>query len=328
MATRLLAAAVLLVGAAGFAPRPAPRRDHPACLSMVDSSSSYAQRGHHVRVVESVLATTATSGRTLDLKGWVGVVSDGWTKCEVDPHCCCAEMSAVDDASIEVLFANGRGVDRYYFADIELAAASTSPPIWLSALLASRRYIGVGGIYSLEAADGASVGLNRVDDVGSALRSLQARPSGVRVRVLSATTPLDELVQAVSESVPLRNPVKNAPSVLAVVGDDAAARLADLGYAVALPAECASVADAAVYVGSGVPSEDSARAVHAALKPERTLFVLAEDGDDTGLAERFAGARWQAQPQLAGRGVWRCKKRGKGYWDPSRAAGARVCHAC
>jgi hypothetical protein len=35
-------------------------------------------------------------------KGLVGVVVDVWDKCEVDPHCCCAELAF--DAPIEVKF--------------------------------------------------------------------------------------------------------------------------------------------------------------------------------------------------------------------------------
>lgn len=83
---------------------------------MRDSSSvTWLRVGDRVRVNEAIVA------KGLPLKGRVGVVSDAWEKCEVDPHCCCAEL-AEEDAAVTVDFGNFT----YYFAEHEL---DKLPPI-------------------------------------------------------------------------------------------------------------------------------------------------------------------------------------------------------
>lgn len=94
-------------------------------LAMRDSSSvTWFQVGDRVRVNQGIVA------KGMSLKGRVGVVSDAWEKCEVDPHCCCAEL-AEEDAAVTVSFGNFT----YYFAEHELdklppavAAVATAAP--------------------------------------------------------------------------------------------------------------------------------------------------------------------------------------------------------
>ena len=85
-------------------------------LSMRDSSSvTWFKAGDRVRVTESVVA------RGEDLLGRTGTVTDTWTKCEEDPHCCCAEL-AEETAAVHVRFSSGDGASfEYYFAESELA---------------------------------------------------------------------------------------------------------------------------------------------------------------------------------------------------------------
>ena len=63
------------------------RRSGAVLLSMRDrSSSDVFDIGASVKVTKSVLKGG------IDLKGKVGKVIENWTKCEVDPTCCCAEQ--------------------------------------------------------------------------------------------------------------------------------------------------------------------------------------------------------------------------------------------
>eukprot|EP00630_Chrysocystis_fragilis_P000831 CAMPEP_0197401346 /NCGR_PEP_ID=MMETSP1165-20131217/18351_1 /TAXON_ID=284809 /ORGANISM="Chrysocystis fragilis, Strain CCMP3189" /LENGTH=66 /DNA_ID=CAMNT_0042927457 /DNA_START=289 /DNA_END=489 /DNA_ORIENTATION=+ len=55
--------------------------------------------------------------RGVELRGETGVCTDVWEKCEVDPHCCCAEL-ADEAAAVTVHFA-GPNIT-YYFAEDEL----------------------------------------------------------------------------------------------------------------------------------------------------------------------------------------------------------------
>ena len=92
-------------------------------LSMRDSSSvTWFKAGDRVRVTESVVA------RGEDLLGRTGTVTDTWTKCEEDPHCCCAEL-AEETAAVHVRFSSGDGASfEYYFAESELAREKTPAP--------------------------------------------------------------------------------------------------------------------------------------------------------------------------------------------------------
>ena len=89
-------------------------------LSMRDSSSvTWFKAGDRVRVTESVVA------RGEDLLGRTGTVTETWTKCEEDPHCCCAEL-AEETAAVHVRFSSGDGASfEYYFAESELAREKT-----------------------------------------------------------------------------------------------------------------------------------------------------------------------------------------------------------
>ena len=87
-------------------------------ISMKDSScESYFVPGDHVRVVTTdpyaTLHTLSTLKVQKDIKlpefqnkfnssQFEGVVTEVWEKCEVDPHCCCAELAF--DATITVTF--------------------------------------------------------------------------------------------------------------------------------------------------------------------------------------------------------------------------------
>lgn len=84
-------------------------------VTMRDTSAVYwFKAGDRVRVTESVLR-----GKE-DLLGRTGVVTDTWEKCEVDPHCCCAEL-AEENSAVHVSFASASGDFEYYFSEDELA---------------------------------------------------------------------------------------------------------------------------------------------------------------------------------------------------------------
>jgi len=74
-------------------------------ISMRDGSSRavFYQIGDKVKVVENVYHSPPYNEKFNSL-GLEGIVKDIWEKCEIDPHCCCAELAF--DAPIEVLFNN------------------------------------------------------------------------------------------------------------------------------------------------------------------------------------------------------------------------------
>jgi hypothetical protein len=88
---------------------------------MRDRSASYwFNVGDAVQVVESVI-----KGGIGDLKGSTGKVISTWSKCEVDPTCCCAEQ--VDrDMAVQVEFfgtaSSSSSSFTHYFAEDELTA--------------------------------------------------------------------------------------------------------------------------------------------------------------------------------------------------------------
>jgi hypothetical protein len=86
--------------------RARPSRHH---LHMRDGSTAavFFELGDSVKVVSEVLHRP-NHRPAFTSKGLVGKVVSLWEKCEVDPHCCCAEQAF--DAPIEVEFEN----DLYY----------------------------------------------------------------------------------------------------------------------------------------------------------------------------------------------------------------------
>ena len=63
------------------------RRRTRSIITMRDHSSSYwFSPGDNVEVIEDVFKAG------YNLRGRVGVVTQSWEKCDVDPTCCCAEQ--------------------------------------------------------------------------------------------------------------------------------------------------------------------------------------------------------------------------------------------
>jgi hypothetical protein len=78
-------------------------------MFMRDGSTAavYFQIGDKVKITEDVMHQPK-SKPAFSSKGLEGRIKDIWEKCEIDPHCCCAELAT--DAPIEVEFEN----DLYY----------------------------------------------------------------------------------------------------------------------------------------------------------------------------------------------------------------------
>ena len=78
-------------------------------MHMRDGSTAavYFQIGDRVKITEDVMHRPKDMP-VFSSKGLEGRIKDIWEKCEVDPHCCCAELAT--DAPIEVEFEN----DLYY----------------------------------------------------------------------------------------------------------------------------------------------------------------------------------------------------------------------
>lgn len=71
---------------------------HRGKMTMKDKSNSYwFQVDDKVRVISSVKKAN------VDLRGRVGVVTQTWEKCDVDPTCCCAEF-VDDNFAVQVKF--------------------------------------------------------------------------------------------------------------------------------------------------------------------------------------------------------------------------------
>ena len=94
-------------------------RERSASVLMRDGSTAenYFRLGDNVRVIAgprhqlSSLSLSFPSSSSIKLPefdktfssvGFVGVVHEVWEKCDVDPHCCCAELAF--DAPIRVMF--------------------------------------------------------------------------------------------------------------------------------------------------------------------------------------------------------------------------------
>ena len=77
-----------------------------------NSSANVFSAGDRVRVVDDV------EKAGINLRGRVGTVKETWTKCEVDPTCCCAEF--VDDG-----FAVHVSFDRVAATDGPITAEDT-----------------------------------------------------------------------------------------------------------------------------------------------------------------------------------------------------------
>jgi hypothetical protein len=80
------------------------KQHHGTILLMKDGStaSTYVTVGSRVRVCKDVWHSPLHASR-FNANGLVGTVTSIWDKCEVDPHCCCAELA--HEAPIEVSFA-------------------------------------------------------------------------------------------------------------------------------------------------------------------------------------------------------------------------------
>ena len=97
-------------------------------LFMRDGSTArgFFNVGDKVEVTAEVVHRPP-QGLSFSSKGMIGIVKDVWDKCEVDPHCCCAELAF--DAPYEVSFNSfhyyGRdsGISSWtaHFSDEEIA---------------------------------------------------------------------------------------------------------------------------------------------------------------------------------------------------------------
>eukprot|EP01041_Mallomonas_annulata_P005436 gene5436-10905_t len=85
-----------------------PKRRH---LFMRDASTSegYFRIGDMVKVTKPV-QHLSIDGSKFSSENLEGTIIDIWEKCEVDPHCCCAELAF--DAPIKVCF-QGSMVESY-----------------------------------------------------------------------------------------------------------------------------------------------------------------------------------------------------------------------
>ena len=99
---------------------------------MRDTSSTYLNEGDRVRVTAPVMA------RGENLLGCTGTVTSAWSKCEEDPHCCCAEL-AEEGVALTVAVDATRGRFEYYFAEDELTrvASATTPASVVAAVAAA-----------------------------------------------------------------------------------------------------------------------------------------------------------------------------------------------
>mmetsp|Transcript_18230 Transcript_18230/g.18295 ORF Transcript_18230/g.18295 Transcript_18230/m.18295 type:complete len:128 (+) Transcript_18230:89-472(+) len=71
-------------------------------LVMKDASTiGYFRIGDSVRIISDV-PHRSQNGTSFCSNGFTGKVVEVWEKCEVDPHCCCAELAF--DAPIQVQF--------------------------------------------------------------------------------------------------------------------------------------------------------------------------------------------------------------------------------
>jgi len=56
------------------------------------TAAGFLNIGDEVRVLHDVFHLSIT-GYKFSSKGMTGIIDDIWVKCEVDPHCCCAELA-------------------------------------------------------------------------------------------------------------------------------------------------------------------------------------------------------------------------------------------
>ena len=106
------------------APRRAPR-GRGAPVMRDGSSVTTLAVGDRVRV----LAPVARRGASM--LGLEGVVRETWEKCEVDPTCCCAELTEDGNLAVTVRLANASSADEpefdAYFAEDELQRLRAAP---------------------------------------------------------------------------------------------------------------------------------------------------------------------------------------------------------
>lgn len=103
-------------------------------MMMRDRSGSFVfKNGDTVKVVEDVYYRIPVTSPPLpkspttetNLVHFTGTVIDTWEKCEVDPHCCCAELTDPNLAvRVEFKIDNDAATFRHYFAEEELVKLS------------------------------------------------------------------------------------------------------------------------------------------------------------------------------------------------------------
>jgi len=89
------------------------------------TASVFFKVGDRVKIVKDVFVVNPEGSR-ISTKGMEGIVSDIWEKCEVDPHCCCAEQAF--DAPFRVDFATNLTMASFYglYADDEIDIIASS----------------------------------------------------------------------------------------------------------------------------------------------------------------------------------------------------------
>ena len=86
-------------------------------LVMRDRSCSYV-----FDVNDKVCVVSSVMRGDKDLKGTIGIVKENWSKCEVDPTCCCAEQ-VDENMAVLVEFDGGSSDSKFslHFGEDELS---------------------------------------------------------------------------------------------------------------------------------------------------------------------------------------------------------------
>ena len=100
-------------------------------VTMRDTSGVYYfKAGDRVRITAPLLSKGES------LLGRTGTVTSAWSKCEEDPHCCCAEL-AEEGVAVTVAVDSESGSFAYYFAEDELEQVRVPQPVPAAAALAA-----------------------------------------------------------------------------------------------------------------------------------------------------------------------------------------------
>jgi len=85
------------------------------------TASVFFKVGDRVRISKDVFITD-NDGVRLSTRGMTGMITDIWEKCEIDPHCCCAEQAF--DAPFRVDFSSNSSLSFYgLFSEDEIDRA-------------------------------------------------------------------------------------------------------------------------------------------------------------------------------------------------------------